>query len=403
MVGYEYSVALPSVAGTPVAYRAAWAFPGTQYLILVGEADFAVILNTGHLLYSQTATIGLSGAVAVGSDLYVLDGPVLMKFDMSSFGAAAIPQGPTLAINVTRRGSAPFDSTKGQSWAQAKAAMFPQPGEVVPRFAEPLAIAPAATTAFAVYALGSDGIVRGLDTGFMIWALGAHGVPDELQWCVADGPDGNPYLCYPSANAVLTLQPQSQSLQNASIAMPNPLANAAAWVRSTSKATQPSPSVNLPQAGRIVIEIGTAYCDAAIANGTTQLSLYDFGTNGAPQFGQGKIPLNPPPATLPLAQLSIPGTLAGPPALEQSGSDVVAYVVVQQNGSAAFQQWRFADGVDDEPTRQTWLGLYQGTAAPQIGFMESLVGPAASTAWDPWTACGIAASCMAFGTRGAFG
>lgn len=401
-MGYEYSVALPSVAGSPVGYGAAWAFPGTQYLILAGEADFAIILNTGHLLYAQTATIGLSGAIAVGSDLYVLDGPVLMKFDMSSFGTAAIPEGPTLAINVTRRGSAPFDSTKGQSWAQAKAAIFPRAGEVVPRFAAPLAIAPATTTSFALYALGSDGIVRGLDTGFMIWALGAHGVPDELLWCVADGPDGDPYLCYPSANAVLTLQPQSPSLQNASIAMPNAFANASAWVRSTSKGSQVSPAVNLPQGGRVVVKIGTMYCDAAVGSSATQLSLYDFGTGGAPQFGQGKVPLNPPPATLPLSQLTIPGTLAGAPALEQSGSDVVAYVVVRQNGSAAFQQWRFADGVDDATTRQTWLGLYQGTAGPQIGFMESLVGPGATTAWDPWTVCGIAASCMDIGTRGDF-
>jgi hypothetical protein len=383
-----------------------WLIPGfTDQLVAAGPDTLSVVMTEGFLIATILAAARFSGFATIDTDLYVLDGPVLLKYDISSLSSRKQVDGPDLAVNVQRRNSRRYDPKTGGPWSSAKAWLYPQAGETVPAYAAPL-VAYGQDANLWVFVLGGDGSVRGIDTSFTTWVVGQHGVPDALLWRVElrDGEPGANSLCYASENSIIALDATSASLPASPIDLPDVLPNGVAWARARNTAEAPVPFVVFPNAQHVVCGSGTFMCDAAYGDGIT-LTLFDFGADGPPQFGQAQIPANPAPAALPSAVLSIPDvTLAGPILLADDGDRKGAYVpVVDASGATRLQRWRFAAPTDDAVTRGRWNDAVTGVQVSP-GYMEALCPASAVPAgsWDPWTTCGIAAMCLPTGITGAF-
>lgn len=402
-----YSVSLKSsVAPQALSLRRPFVAPdAASMIVLAGERSMFFVNPDGYLVATLSAQIRFSQPAFLDGDLYVLDGPVLLKYDTTSFSAAAPFAAPELAVCMLGHGYPRFDG-KTQSWEQAMQTIYPPAGTPYPAYANVLAFDPLDALKPAVFALGADGSIRGIDTSLSNLAIGAHAVPDALEWKLYTDATGS-YLCYSSQYQIVCIDPGSPSLAVTSVPSLPPMQNALAWIRTSEIAPDAGACITFPPSS-IVGYAGQCVCHVDISSaGAPVITMFDCSYEDGqgyalPAIGQAMYMLTPPPYPLGAVTVS-PGTpLLAPPLGSSNGTTVTYYLALDDpDDGPVLQMWQ-SPLVSSESLRGEWDGLFAEYPLPAInsGFMQQYFGSFRPRQASPLVTSAIAIACMQTGVSG---
>ena len=396
-------------------------FPTEHYYIIGDDGALYVVEAAGFSVATLAANDKFHGFALDKDAIWVQDGAILAKYDLTAFhGGGEIS--PLQAIDVTDANlqSAYSATTGSETWKEASVRLFrTQHSEA---FAPPLVMANEKTEdSCSVYGMSAQGSVFGFNRSLTVRKVLALPPPDALKWRL-EVIEETTYLCLPCDGKVSTLL--ADALIQKSVAVPKPIANAAAWIEIRNQADLPWRCVYVSGLSTLVTLLDPYVLSANITQGFggTEMTLFDCGAVGWPTFGEAGTVLQPAPASLPSSDLSIPFSFVSFPWLALEAGKVVFYVVTTadpQSGNQPaptdspmrFQKWAFSLPLanDADPTRTGFGVREQWDAAYKVTQVQpTQMADAADSAGgdnlvrfpDLWTRTGTAVACISYGLSG---
>lgn len=392
----QFDLPLDTADARPSPFAQPLYFPSRNYLafrctsaiyIVTAEGD-----EGGFLIATLPAVVGFQGWAANQDDLFVLDGPVLQKYNVSNINESM--DGPHMAVNVgkPKRVYARGD----QPWSTARAWLYGAPS-LLGALSPPVVLPDEHDRS--VFVLQSNGSIyqfdKGLGAGTMVPQLTPDTLAARFETITTTG--SQTYFCYAHDNQVVTLDPEH--LRQSAVPVPDPLPSATGWVNKRNFAEAAQPWILMDPAGRFmppslwVSRVDGHYCltGPVVAPPNRSIVLVDCGASAWPRIGQGGLTATPP-SRMSSAAVNL-GALqpAGVPWLRRIGGRYDAYLLARDAaGVLHYQKWNLPALAPDPLLQRQWSQAFNGMI--QLRFMESLF-PAqrmSPTGQSPWNVLAVA-------------